>query len=69
MKTYTITTGSGREIAKNIGPDKLFDSIPSGYSPSAPMKKLEKPHQVFKKRVGPDQFETLIVVEDDPFFS
>lgn len=64
MKTYTITTYAGREIAKNVGPDKLFEAIPAGFTIAGASKKFKQPHQLFKKKVGPSQFETIIVMED-----
>ena len=64
MKTYTITTNTGREIAKNILADKLFMAIPAGFKPAGASKLHPMPNNLFKRKVGPDQFETIIIIED-----
>lgn len=64
LKTYTITTNSGRETHKNITADKLFMAIPPGFQPAGRCKSIERSHPVFKRKVGPDAFETLTVIED-----
>lgn len=65
MKTYTIRTLEGREIARYVGVNELFKFIPRGFKPSGSAPdKFSKPHQVFKRRVGPTQFETIMLIED-----